>query len=769
MRVSTILRPIATLVQSAQSSPTSPASSPATRRLPQRHVLGDDGDDDDHDDEGHDGEGGNGDRLRNGPQDKARRAPGSANSNDETIPLTAFRDSAGDDNDDDDQDDEDADSLPVPAAASRTNRRRKSASSAAANVLGLLDRLPTRRVLVILIVIVGLYKASHYAGVKPDYGVVRSKLEEYSARYNPWHPGGHRNGILWVDVAPLAHIKGTKYRAHQEDEEDRFWAWKAVPYAEPPTGARRFRVAEPIKDRSKRAGTVRERVMDTWDEGCIRPKPREDRSDGPHEEFLGHEDCLKVNVFSPMQRPNATLLPVMVWIHGGGFVSGTSSEENYHPRELLDRAIDLEQPFVFTSFNYRLGALGLSASPPEPGAPPTAPHIPTRPASELDLNVAFKDQLMALEWIRDHIAQFGGDPDKIVLVGHSAGAMSVGLHQLYSGDRGLFRGAFMLSGAPTSFPVPWPHDAAARTVHPLPGPAQCPSPVQREHGPPQNVDLLECLRGLPIERLYEATRVLTDDSPANAWFPYYPVLEGEWEPEKEGGARPWLDVRPSERITRGNYAKIPVVMGSVDDEGTRFIRPDIAEGENEFLEVVKDIFDFTYGAVEELLEPILAYYPPDPKVGSPFFTGPETFGLSSNYKRLSSFVGDVLFQAPRRHFLRETPKDFGEDSWNYLYREPRAGAQARMGIQHGADLPAWFGHPDETDEPMLELSWDMTGYLINFVHKLDPNGPGLPRWPKFGMDRLTLQFQRDNTTVIEDSDRLEAMRFLNVNNPIFAR
>ncbi len=92
-----------------------------------------------------------------------------------------------------------------------------------------------------------------------------------------------------------------------------------------------------------------------------------------------------------------------------------------------------------------------------------------------------------------------------------------------------------------------------------------------------------------------------------------------------------------------------------------------------------DIFDFTYGAVEELLEPILAYYPPDPKVGSPFFTGPETFGLSSNYKRLSSFVGDILFQAPRRHFLRETPKDFGEDSWNYLYREPRAGAQARMG------------------------------------------------------------------------------------------
>ncbi|GAA5864558.1 hypothetical protein JCM3774_005165 [Rhodotorula dairenensis] len=768
MRVSTILRPIATLVQSAQS-PTSPASasaaSPPTRSTPRHHVLGDD---DDHPD----------DAGRN-----ATRTAADSSLDEATIPLTAFRDrQRGEDDDsdpsDDDQDDAyDDPSLPAPAAAAAARRKQRRPANRAARFLhdavAVLDRLPTRRVLAVLIVLVGLYKLSHYAGVRPpDYDAVKSKLEEYSARYNPWHPGGgpfgNRDRTHWVDVEPVAVVKGTKYRGYQEDEEDGFWAWKAIPYAKPPVGARRFRVAEPLDDRSKRAAG-REVLMDKWDAGCVRPKPRDDRSDGPHEEFLGHEDCLKVNVFSPMQRPNATLMPVMVWIHGGGFVGGSSDEPNYHPRELLDRAIDLDQPFVFTSINYRLGALGLTASPPEPGAHPTAPHIPTRPASELDLNVAFKDQLLALEWVRDHIAEFGGDPDKVVLVGHSAGAMSVGLHQLYSGDRGLFRGAFMLSGAPTSFPVPWPHDAAARTLHPLPGPAQCPSPVQRENGPPQNVELLKCLRALPIDKLYAATRVLTDDSPANAWFPYYPVLEGEWEPEKEGGPRAWLDVRPSERITRGSYAKVPVVMGSVDDEGTRFIRPDIAEGQDEFLEVVKDIFDFTYGAVEELLEPILAYYPPDPKVGSPFFTGPETFGLSSNYKRLSSFVGDILFQAPRRHFLRETPKDFGEDSWNYLYREPRAGAQARLGIQHGADLPAWFGHPDESDEAMLQLSWDMTGYLINFVHKLDPNGPGLPRWPKFGMDRLTLQFQRDNTTVIDDSDRLEAMRFLNVNNPIFAR
>lgn len=95
--------------------------------------------------------------------------------------------------------------------------------------------------------------------------------------------------------------------------------------------------------------------------------------------------------------------------------------------------------------------------------------------------------------------------------------------------------------------------------------------------------------------------------------------------------------------------------------------------------VLADVFDFTYGAIKDLLEPILAYYPSTPNPGSPYNTGAATFGLSDNYKRLSSFIGDILFQAPRRHFLRETPKDFGEDSWNFVYVEPREGAEERLG------------------------------------------------------------------------------------------
>ncbi|GAA5988833.1 hypothetical protein JCM11641_005034 [Rhodosporidiobolus odoratus] len=669
------------------------------------------------------------------------------------IPLTAL-----------DPDDSFASDYPPPAP-------KRTASSPISRLSALLGRTPVRRTLAILVVLVGLYKLHRYTSNNTDYyDRLSSKVDDYSARYNPWHPKPIH--ISYIPTNTSVRVRGRRYRAAKERIDDRYWGWKAVPYAKGPEGDKRFRVSEWLDE--VKEGKEKEMVMDKWDEGCVRPRPRKDGKDGPKDEFDGHEDCLRLNIFSPVQRPNDTLLPVMVWIHGGGFVGGTSAEEKYNPRDLMHRSIELEEEMVFVSINYRLGALGFTASPPAPGDPPMQPHVPIRAPTDLDLNVGFKDQILALRWIKTYIEGFGGDPEKVTLVGHSAGAMSVGLHQLYTDQEGLFRGAFMLSGAPTSFPVPWPHDASARTLHPLPGPAQCPSPIQRDRGPPMNNDLLACLRGLSIDKLYQATRVLTDDYAVNGWFPYYPVLEGEWGtgagqvngPRGSGG---WLDVRPSVRINRGDYAKIPVVMGAVLDEGTRFVAEDIGEGEGEFLEVIKDIFDFTYGAVEDLLEPILSYYPPTPSSGSPFNTGPEAFGLTSTYKRLSAFVGDILFQAPRRHFLRETPKDFGEDSWNYVFVEKREGAEERMGVQHGADLPSWFNHPEANDPEMAVLSRDMASYLINFVHHLNPNGPGLPHWPQYTMDRLTLQLARAKTAVVTDSDRLEAMRFLNINNPVFAR
>ncbi|KAL8277512.1 hypothetical protein RQP46_010067 [Phenoliferia psychrophenolica] len=363
----------------------------------------------------------------------------------------------------------------------------------------------------------------------------------------------------------------------------------------------------------------------------------------------------------------------MVWIHGGGFATGSSSEARYNPRDLLERSHRMNQPFIFVSLNYRLQVLGFSAAAPEPGPPPEAPHIPVGPPSELDLNVGLKDQLLAMEWVHNEIFNWGGDPDKVTLVGHSAGAISIGLHQLYSPPE-LFRGAFMLSGAPTSFPVPFPHDAAARTIYPLVDSTGCPGPVSRPNGgPPSSTALLDCLRSLPLADLMEGAQYLFDLTPINGYFPWYPVLEGEWEGT-------WLDIRPSDRIVRGTFSKVPVVMGGVRDEGTRFTSPDI-ESEDDVKEVIHWAFEFTFGAIQTILEPLWKLYPDNPTVGSPYQTGNET----------------------------------------------------------------------------------------NFIANLDPNGPGLRAWPHYGMDRRTLHLGRHNITITHDNARLEAMHFINDNNPLFAR
>lgn len=202
-------------------------------------------------------------------------------------------------------------------------------------------------------------------------------------------------------------------------------------------------------------------------------------------------------------------------------------------------------------------------------------------------------------------------------------------------------------------------------------------------------------------------------APVNGYFPWYPVLEGEWQ-------RSWLDVRPSDRIVRGTFSKVPVVMGAVRDEGTRFTSPDI-QSQDDILQALRGssfylshslstppppppplttclififqtgAFDFTFGAIETILTPIWELYPAELSLGSPYGTGNETFGLSPAFKRAASILGDVLFQAPRRHFLRETPKDFGEPSWNFLYDESRPGAEARNGGEWGGAALGWGG------------------------------------------------------------------------------
>ncbi|GGV12763.1 carboxylic ester hydrolase [Actinomadura cremea] len=190
-------------------------------------------------------------------------------------------------------------------------------------------------------------------------------------------------------------------------------AFLGVPYAAPPFGPNRFRAPRPPEPWDG--------VRDATEYGPTAPKPGYAgpfRTLLPDPEIPG-EDCLNLNVWTP--EPGATGLPVMVWIHGGAFVNGSGAVPTYDGRNFARDGV------VCVTINYRLGVEGFASLP---GAP---------------LNRGLRDQIAALEWVRDNIAAFGGDPGRVTVFGESAGAMSV--TTLLSLDLGLFRRAITQSGS----------------------------------------------------------------------------------------------------------------------------------------------------------------------------------------------------------------------------------------------------------------------------------------------------------------------------------
>ncbi|XP_048674245.2 acetylcholinesterase-like [Caretta caretta] len=210
-------------------------------------------------------------------------------------------------------------------------------------------------------------------------------------------------------------------------------AFLGIPYAEPPVGALRFQKPLPHRPWSH--------VLQAtgFGKACHQPP----LTSYPDAEIFfvsmpQSEDCLFLNVWVPHPRPPVPA-PVLVWIHGGGFYMGATSVELHSGRFLA-----ATENVIVASMNYRLGALGFLS------LPPAAPG-----------NAGLWDQRLALRWLRDNAAAFGGDPARVMLFGQSAGAASVGFHLLSPGSRPLFTRVAMQSGAPTA-PWAWISPAKAK-------------------------------------------------------------------------------------------------------------------------------------------------------------------------------------------------------------------------------------------------------------------------------------------------------------------
>ena len=193
----------------------------------------------------------------------------------------------------------------------------------------------------------------------------------------------------------------------------RYAKYTKVPFAEPPTGV--LRLQDPVRKRAW-SGEL--------DATQVSPPCLQFESLGGSNTRKGQEDCLYLNIYTPLPPANQNLKPILLWIHGGAFTEGDANA-------LTDPQYLLDQDVLFVSIHYRLGLLGFLA---------------VENSTDLTGNLGLKDQQEAMRWVQRNIAFFGGDPEKVTIFGESAGAVSVHDHILSPTGKGLFRAAILQSG-----------------------------------------------------------------------------------------------------------------------------------------------------------------------------------------------------------------------------------------------------------------------------------------------------------------------------------
>jgi len=475
--------------------------------------------------------------------------------------------------------------------------------------------------------------------------------------------------------------------------------FKGIPYAAPPLGQLRWKAPQPA------AGWAGVRKAGEFGARCMQGNPFGDmnfRDNGPS------EDCLYLNVWTPAKSANARL-PVMVWIYGGGFAAGSSSEPRQDGGNLAKKGV------VVVSFNYRLGVFGFFSHP----------DLTKESDRNASGNYGLLDQVAALEWVRKNIGAFGGDARNVTIFGESAGSFSVsalmasplaqGLFQRAIGESGAFNGSTTLPAKPRT-----ETDAAGRTFAESLGSSS-----------------IEQLRAKPADELQQAA---FQQGP----FRFGPNIDGYFLPE---------DVAVI--YAKGKQSHIPLLAGWNSDEGSFEIA--FAKEKPSAATFAKQAQERFGGKADAFLKLYPAATDDEAKRSAQDLAG-DRFIAFSTWKWIEAHRATGKSRVFRYEFDQAPPPPADAKPEN---------PAAQLGAYHSAEIEFVFEALDSKKLPWREedrrLSDQMSSYWVNFAKTGDPNGPGLPRWPVYDSKAWQVMHLRADSRSAPDAHRSRYV-FLDENN-----
>jgi len=528
----------------------------------------------------------------------------------------------------------------------------------------------------------------------------------------------HQTNAFFTDVVQT--VEGP-VKGYVTSNVDHF---RGIPYAAPPVGDNRLRAPQPVTPWTSTKWTLLHKDI------CPQTLVIN----------MGKEDCLYLNVFTPHNRSQTEMLPVLVWIYGGAYEEGDGYEFGmYDATNRVNR-----DNYVVVTFNYRLGALGFLAYD----------SLKSEDKHASAGNWALQDQRAVLEWVQRNIRAFGGDPSRVTIAGESAGAFSVCFHLVSPLSKGLFAAAIMESGTCDTHEFFVPYANAQQWSQTWATMVGCDSNVLNGN------DLITCLRGLTMEQIMgrnipsnvkpdgllsaytsesEVNTLLGNANPqskqlslpqllhaAAMWDAiaehklaggYVPALypSMDWGVTIDGSDAGLLDV-PLNSIKSGNWNKVPVITGFNHDEGILFV-----------LQIPKVVANVSYPMKDGDLPIALDHLFKDPNITNAILDVYPSADFNTTNDRASAIMRDYYFVCSNRR-IHNALSAQGYGNWMYHFSYKGDWVEdPYLGNYHSAELEyvwdnAWPPLVHKFSDRDQAISDTFGTYWANLIYYGSPNG-----------------------------------------------